>query len=41
MFTLDDANVLPVVRKIVKGVPFVNRRYKKEVPFLPIWYIKG
>ena len=41
MFTFDDANVLPVPRKIVKGVPFVNRRYKKEVPFLSISYIKG
>ena len=27
--------------KDLKGVPFVNRRYKKEVPIMPIWYIKG
>ena len=28
-------------RRYVKGAPFFNGRYTKEVPFPSDWYIKG
>ena len=39
-FSLKDS-AFTAVKRYVKEVPLVNRRYTKGVPFREKWYIKG